>query len=517
MPRFTPWGPGHGHNEGMPANPPPATFAQRVAAATAPDRDRFIDAVRAGSLLIVVLGHWLMATVEVRGGQIIGANALTSIPALQLATWLLQVMPLFFIAGGFSNITVWRSLRRRGVGYSEYLQGRLVRLLRPTIVFVLFWHLALPAAAALGMSQDRVDVIGLLLGQPLWFLGVYVAMTALAPAMASWHQLSPRIAMATLVVAAVIVDWFRLGAGLESVGYLNLAFVWLFAQQLGFAYADGYFARLTRRTLWSTVAGSFAILVVLTTWGPYPVSMVGMPGETSNMTPPTICLLVLSVAQTAMAMLVRDRLSRWLERPGLWAAVVRFASMAMTVYLWHLSLLVIAFLALFGLGIDPPVAGSGLWWLTRPFWLLGLLLVLSVVAALLSPLERGRTAKPAMVGSANKAGEANEGGDTSKAAGAGKAGETWETPHQPNGIRESASQVPARTSAVLATVGSGVGAALASFGLLGYVASGLQPAPHGSSILLFVPVDPIQNTVCVLVGFALSALSRRGSPRGRRG
>jgi len=41
----------------MPANPPPLSFAERVSAATPPDRDRFIDAVRAGSLLIVVLGR----------------------------------------------------------------------------------------------------------------------------------------------------------------------------------------------------------------------------------------------------------------------------------------------------------------------------------------------------------------------------------------------------------------------------------------------------------------------------
>ena len=98
----------------MPVHPPPATFAERVAAATAPDRDRFIDAVRAGSLLIVVLGHWLMATVVVRDGHITGANALTSIPALQLATWLLQVMPLFIqntvcVLGGFalSTFAAW--------------------------------------------------------------------------------------------------------------------------------------------------------------------------------------------------------------------------------------------------------------------------------------------------------------------------------------------------------------------------------------------------------------------------
>ena len=462
----------------MPANPPPVSFPERVCAATAPDRDRFIDAVRAGSLLIVVLGHWLMATVVVQGDQIIGANALTSIPALQLATWLLQVMPLFFIAGGFSNITVWRSLRRRGGTYPEYLKGRLVRLLRPTLLFVLFWHLALPTAAALGMSQNRVDVIGLLLGQPLWFLGVYVATTALAPAMTSWHAVSPRIALAALVVGAVVVDWFRLGKGLKSVGYLNLAIVWLFAQQLGFSYADGHFARLSRPALWVTVAGSLAVLVALTSWAPYPVSMVGMPGRTSNMTPPTTCLLVLAVAQMAMAMLARDRVSRWLQRPALWAGVVRFASMAMTVYLWHLSVLVLAFLALLGLGVNPPPPGSGLWWLTRPFWLLDLSLVLAVVATLLSPLERGRTAQVS----------------------AGS---------QPTRSREQPSQPPTTTTTVTATTISGLGATLISFGLLGYVASGLQPTPHASSVLLFVPVDPIQNTVCVLVGFALSILATR--------
>jgi len=475
----------------MQVRPPPATSAERVAAATAPDRDRFIDAVRAGSLLIVVLGHWLMATVVVRDGHITGANALTSIPALQLATWLLQVMPLFFIAGGFSNITVWRSLRRRGVGYSEYLQGRFVRLLRPTLVFVLFWHLALPAAAALGMSQDRVDVIGLLLGQPLWFLGVYVAVTALAPAMAAWHTFSPRIVLAALIAGAIVVDWFRLGRGMESVGYINLAIVWLFAQQLGFLYADGYLARLTRPTLWATVAGSFGMLVVLTSWGPYPVSMVGLPDETSNMTPPTICLLVLAVAQTAIAMLVRDRVSRWLQRPAPWAAVVRFASMAMTVYLWHLSVLVSAFLALFGLGIHPPVAGSGLWWLTRPFWLLGLALVLSVVAALLAPLERGRPAAATKVPSQPSGRRDKE--------------------SQPSGRRDKEPGPPRTANVILRTIGSGMGAALASSGLLGYVASGLLPAPHGSSVLLFVPVDPIQNTVCVLVGFALSTFAARWS------
>jgi hypothetical protein len=152
--------------------------------------------------------------------------------------------------------------------------------------------------------------------------------------------------------------------------------------------------------------------------------------------------------------------------------------MAMTVYLWHLSVLVLAFLALLGLGVNPPPPGSGLWWLTRPFWLLDLSLVLAVVATLLSPLERGRTAQVS----------------------AGS---------QPTRPREQLSQPPTTTTTVTATTLSGLGATLISFGLLGYVASGLQPTPHASSVLLFVPVDPIQNTVCVLVGFALSILATR--------
>ena len=457
----------------MTSAPSRPTFAQRVAATTPADRDRFIDAVRAGSLLVVVLGHWLMATVVVDRGRVEGGNALTAVPALQPATWLLQVMPLFFIAGGFSNLTVWHSLRRRGERYPAYLQGRLVRLLRPTLVFVLVWQVALPVANLAGLAPDRLDLVGLLLGQPLWFLGVYVATTALAPAMLRWHERSAVTALAALAAGALVVDWFRFWRGMENVGYLNLALVWLFAQQLGFWYAEGRFVAWSRWRLGAVLAACLALLGVLTTRGPYPVSMVGLPGETSNMTPPTVCLLVLAVGQLAGMLLLRDRIGRWLTRPRAWAAVVRLGAMAMTVYLWHLSVLVLGYLALVGLGVALPAAGSGLWWATRLPWLLALTVVTLGLATLLAPLERGRAA----------------GGPAAGAA----------LGSQPSGIPAS----PWRTWV------AGAGAALASFGLLGYVASGLQPAPWGSSTLLFVPVDPVQDTVCVLLGLALSTLASR--------
>ena len=223
------------------------------------------------------------------------------------------------------------------------------------------------------------------------------------------------------------------------------------------------------------VGGCVAALTLLTTLGPYPVSMVGLPGETSNMTPPTVCLLVLAVGQLAAALLLRPRLSSALERPRAWAAVVRFGAMAMTTYLWHLSVLVLAYVGLISAGVTPPAAGTGLWWATRPFWLLGLAAVTSALATVLAPLERGRAPRrpaPAPVGGA--AGPAP-----------GIPGPAWPT------------------------VVAGLGGGLASFGLLGYVASGLAPAAFASSVLLFVPVDPVTNTVCVVLGLALTTLASR--------
>ena len=64
--------------------------------------------------------------------------------------------------------------------------------------------------------------------------------------------------------------------------------------------------------------------------------------------------------------------------------------MIMTVYLWHLTVLVIM-VALayaaggFGLRIEP---GSSQWWLTRPLWIGALYVVLLPVATLLAALER---------------------------------------------------------------------------------------------------------------------------------
>ncbi|WP_146605343.1 acyltransferase family protein [Jiangella anatolica] len=355
-------------------------------------RDRLVDLVRAASLAIVVVGHWLMASVSVSpDGRLAPENALTELTTLRPATWVLQVMPLFFMAGGFANLTVWQRTTSAGDGHWTFVRSRLTRLWRPVTRF-------LPAVPAVGMvayaaglpARDAV-ALGVLLVQPLWFLAVYTGIIVVAPLLLRCHAVAPRTVLGVLAVGAVVVDVVRLAGGPAIVATANLAFVWLFAHQLGVCHADGRLAAVPRRRWWAVVAAAVGVLILLTGPGPYPVSMVGLPGQLSNMSPPTVCLLVLSIGQGAAVLLARPWLLSWLRRPAPWAAVERFGSVAMTVYLWHLTVLVAAFGALLAGGHVPPQPGSATWWLTRPAWLatLAMLLVaLVVVGELLSRLIR---------------------------------------------------------------------------------------------------------------------------------
>src|SRR4051794_18306527 len=107
---------------------------------TAPARDRYVDLLRVLSLGVVILGHWLMAVVLVgRDGTVRATNVLAVLPGLRPVTWLLQVMPVFFLVGGFSHATALASVRRRGGGYADFVRSRAGRLLRPTAVFVGVW------------------------------------------------------------------------------------------------------------------------------------------------------------------------------------------------------------------------------------------------------------------------------------------------------------------------------------------------------------------------------------------
>jgi peptidoglycan/LPS O-acetylase OafA/YrhL len=335
--------------------------------ATPEGRDRYVDLLRAFSILVVVVGHWLMAVIYLDSDGIRGSNALDVVPGLWLLTWVLQVMPLFFVVGGFSNLVAWRSLRRKHLSYASFLRSRVVRLMRPTLVFVAAWtgaailiHLAFPG------SSDGLGVATELVAKPLWFLAVYVLVVALAPLMIALHDRHGLAVPLAMVLGAAFVDVLRIGFGIPAIGYLNFAFVWLFAHQLGFFYADGVLTSLSRRFLVGLAAASLGILTVLTAAGIYSPSMVGMKtSAASNNSPPTVCLILLTIWLTSGAMLLRPAATRWLQHRKVWASVIVANSMIMTIFLWHLTAALVAVLVLFPVGFPQPRGGSALWWAWR--------------------------------------------------------------------------------------------------------------------------------------------------------
>ena len=348
--------------------------AARAAAMTS-KRDRYVDFLRVFSIAVVVVGHWLMAVVSYRGGAFSGHNALEVIPGLWIATWIFQVMPLFFFVGGFSNFVGWRSAQDKGLSYQEFVRSRIERLMRPTLVFIAAWLVGVGLLSLVGHTElDHLPTILALVAKPLWFLAAYVLVVTLAPAMARLHQSFGARVPFVLVLSAVVVDVCRLVFGLEMVGYLNFAFVWLTAHQLGFFYADGSLTRLSRKLLGVVAVLSLGALALLTTVGPYSLFMVGGAGRgVSNNSPVSVCLVVLTLWLVAVAMLLRPRLSGWLQSQRVWTGVIVVGSKIMTVFLWHLTALFVGVLVLYPAGFPQPAPGTLDWWLLRPLWILVLI------------------------------------------------------------------------------------------------------------------------------------------------
>jgi fucose 4-O-acetylase-like acetyltransferase len=107
--------------------------------ATPTGRDRMVDFLRVASIVAVVFGHWFIGVIWRRGGKIGTVSAIGLTGWLWIATWFLQVIPLFFFVGGFSNLVSFRSYRRRGRSVGAFLSSRAERLLRPTAVFLGVW------------------------------------------------------------------------------------------------------------------------------------------------------------------------------------------------------------------------------------------------------------------------------------------------------------------------------------------------------------------------------------------
>src|SRR5206468_11112917 len=122
--------------------PPERAGLNELVAATPASRDRYVDFLRAASIACVVFGHWFIAIIFWDHGVIGVHSAIGVTSGLWLATWVFQVIPIFFFVGGFSNFVAYRSLAaRNGGGVRRFLRTRAMRLLKPTALFVATWLL----------------------------------------------------------------------------------------------------------------------------------------------------------------------------------------------------------------------------------------------------------------------------------------------------------------------------------------------------------------------------------------
>ncbi|MEF3404779.1 acyltransferase family protein [Agromyces sp. CCNWLW203] len=361
-------------------------------------RDSSVDAVRVGLLVVVFALHAMMVGVSLGPDGPVLENALEGRPWFAAVSWVVQIMPLFFIAGGFSSLHHWRSMRARGASSTDYVRARLERLVRPAIVLVAVVAAALVALSLAGLPAEMVATAGFRIGQPLWFLGVYLATSALVPLMVRAHERARVLTPVALLAGVVAVDVLRFSTGLDGIGFLNLLLVWLLVQQLGFHLADGALDRLAPSALWSIALGALALLAVLTATTPYSADMY------ENLNPPTVCLVVLGVAQLALFQLARPRIRAWVERADASRPISAVGERAMTVYLWHMPVLVglagalLVANAAFGLALPEPMSAD--WWATRPLWLSAAAAVVVAVTLVFARFERARRRAPELAAGA---------------------------------------------------------------------------------------------------------------------
>lgn len=354
-----------------------STYQQALTLAreTPSKRNRYVDLLRAFSILVVVVGHWLMAAPQVVGDDLAFNRLLSQTTWTHYLTWIVQVMPLFFLVGGYANSASWRSARVRGESYGAWLRARLRRLVLPVLPLLAVWSLGALYLLNQGMEPDTVRMASQAAMVPLWFLATYLLVVALTPVtLWAWERFG-WASLALTAGLAGIVDLVSIGFGMSAAGFLNYVFVWATVHGLGYAWADSRFGDATRRLGLALVG--LVTTVALVVVGPYPVAMVGLTtGGVNNSQPPKLTLIALGLFQTGLFLALEGPMRRWLARDRVWAPVVLVNARIMTVYLWHMTalVLVIGGLLVWGSGLGVEV-DSPTWWLTRPVWLTGLALV----------------------------------------------------------------------------------------------------------------------------------------------
>ena len=356
-------------------------------------RDPYADFLRSFSLLVVICWHWCFTILIWHDNGPMATSPLGFTSGLWIATWLLQILPIFFYIGAYVHLKAWERAQARGDRIWHFALNQAKALAIPSGALLITWViLGVVAVTVFNVTWMATAVV--MVVSPLWFVATYLVLICLLPITVWLHRRYDALVLVVLAGLSVLVDILRFRYDIPYVEWANMVFVWGFAFQLGFFHGrisgldvaprgpDGQVnwadqspaARQRGRLL--ALTGLFA-LVGLVFSGLYPGSMVGVPGQGSNMAPPTVCIIALTSFQVGVAELIRPFVLRHLGSGGFFSRImVVITRFALPLFLFHTTGMALSWAVewtIFGNRTEA-VTVDWFWWVTRPVAVVGPLL-----------------------------------------------------------------------------------------------------------------------------------------------
>lgn len=372
-------------------------------------------------------------------------------------TWLLQLVPLFFLTGGQANLLAWRAAD----GYPGYLTSRIGWLIRPVLAFVTAWLVVPLSLELLRAPEDAIAAFGRIVLQPLWLLGLYLLVVAALPVMHWLHRRRPLATPLVLLGITVAIGLAGRGSVAAHAGGIVIA---LLFQQVAFHYADGRLWRIPRPALLITALAGLLGLIALTTVGGFAKLLIAEPTEYASFAPSLIGMLLVGLIQVCLVSLPRERGVRAIADSALARGVAVVRAAPVTTYLFYLcAMLLLAAVIAAARTAGLPTNGTD--WITEPRRILALALI--GVPTLLAFLLVERRSTPPL-------GPLDE-----------------PDPGQRDGTLR-------QLDAAAATLG----VAYAALGILGFAATGITGESSPPTVF-GLPLDPMGNLIHLLLGWYL--------------
>jgi len=123
-------------------------------------RNRYLDLLRVLAISGVVYGHWLLINLRYSGGRFANLDTLDYVAWGRNVTWAFQVMPVFFLVGGYANALSWREHDAHGERWKWWIQRRAMRLWWPTAAYLGVNAAVIAASDAAGVAPANIALVG---------------------------------------------------------------------------------------------------------------------------------------------------------------------------------------------------------------------------------------------------------------------------------------------------------------------------------------------------------------------